>query len=460
MLRLGLLRAVSVIALGTLAVPAVVAQDAGQDGVLASAQESAGRGAPVLEMEFELVGAGGPYGGSGNADTPPVLSARDGAVPGGQDLLEVDIFNSTDFYADRELWTDQRYFRCNSSIGLESVWAAYPGSVDLSGDNFPQTAPWGHCDRDYPRESIVSPYAFDTAEEHYEALMAEAEARGGPTLYSQQTMPEWSGIYRRSNAAMPPWQYGHITQMPTFLSLLTEEYQTRFVQQAYHGAASNAAQWPASYCWPEGFGRYFSGPGIQTFHTYFTPESVLFLGGNADNFVREVKLNREFNFEGALPRLGDDVPRWYGETVGFWDEDVLVTWTSNIQAWTTHAAFEHSGQLQTVETYTARYDEDGEFVGLIWETTWYDPEALVEPVRIMFNLDYNRALNEGDPHVFIECNPTIFTVDGRAEPLTPNATFEYSVPDWFGRPWAQIWERHFEDGMSGTTLGGGALFGF
>src|SRR5690554_5916431 len=355
-MRRGLLTTMSVVAFAALAAPAAQGQDAGEDGVLASAQESEGRGAPVLEMEFELVGAGGPYGGSGNQaeGRPPVLSARDGDIPDGQEVLDVDIFSTTDFYADRELWTDQRYFRCNSSIGLESVWAAYPGSVDLSGSNFPETAPWGHCDRDYPREAIVSPYAFETAEEHYAALMAEAEGRGGPTQYSQQTMPEWSGIYRRSNAAMPPWQYAHINQMPTFLSLLTEDYQTRFVQQAYHGAASNAAQWPASYCWPEGFGRYFSGPGIQTFHTYFTPESVLFMGGNADNFIREVKLNRDFNFEGAVPRLGDDVPRWYGETVGFWDEDVLVTWTSNIQAWTTHAAFEHSGQLQTVETYTAR----------------------------------------------------------------------------------------------------------
>src|SRR5690606_32087364 len=243
-----LMTTISAVALVALAAPLALGQDAGEDGVLSSAQESVGRGAPVLEMEFDLVGAGGPYGGSGNAENPPVLSARDGAVPEGQELLEVDIFNSTDFYADRDLWTDQRYFRCNSSIGLESVWAAYPGSVDLSGANFPETAPWGHCDRDYPREAIVSPYPFETAQEHFEALKAEAEERGGPTQYTQQTMPEWSGIYRRANTAMPPWQYAHINQMPTFLSLLTEEYQTRFVQAAYHGAVSNAAQWPASYC--------------------------------------------------------------------------------------------------------------------------------------------------------------------------------------------------------------------
>src|SRR5690606_8538845 len=246
----GLLRVASVFTLVALATPALLGQEAGEDGAIASEQECVGRDAPVHAVDPGLVGAGGPYGGSGNGaeGSPPVLSARDGNVPEGQELLEVDIFNTTDFYADRELWTDQRYYRCNSSIGLESVWAAYPGSVDLSGDNFPETAPWGHCDRDYPREAIVSPYPFETAQEHFEALKAEAEERGGPTQYTQQTMPEWSGIYRRANTAMPPWQYAHINQMPTFLSLLTEEYQTRFVQAAYHGAVSNAAQWPASYC--------------------------------------------------------------------------------------------------------------------------------------------------------------------------------------------------------------------
>ena len=42
---------------------------------------------------------------------------------------------------------------------------------------------------------------------------------------------------------------------------------------------------------------------------------------------------------------------------------------------------------------------------------------------------------------------TIFPVDGRPKPLAPGVTIEYTVPDMYGRPWAQIWERYFEDGM-------------
>ena len=42
----------------------------------------------------------------------------------------------------------------------------------------------------FQREKIVSPYPYKTAQEHYEALMADAVKRGGPTVHTRVTLPE------------------------------------------------------------------------------------------------------------------------------------------------------------------------------------------------------------------------------------------------------------------------------
>ncbi len=59
-----------------------------------------------------------------------VVAAQDGAVPAGVQALPIDLFTSKDFYTDRALWTDKRYFRCNSPLALESQRGALSGSAD------------------------------------------------------------------------------------------------------------------------------------------------------------------------------------------------------------------------------------------------------------------------------------------------------------------------------------------
>ncbi len=294
-------------------------------GSYASAQSSAGRGAPDPLPAQWIVGSEGKglYAGAGvPPGYAPIFAAREGATPAGVTPLPHDIFSTKDFYKDRELWTDPRYYRCNSPVGLEQIWGAY--EVPLIGSDPPRTAAWGFCDRDYPRKEIVSPYPFRSAKDHYAALLQEARARGGPTYTRSDAAGLERPIPSRTARRPRPGTTARSLQIPTYLSLLTPEYQQRLVQEMYHYSGSNAPQWPGSYCWPEGFMRRLAQYGGGRINLVVTPDLVLDMRNAAKTLVTQIHIGREFKQDGSgPPHLGPDVPQWYGETIGFWDGEAL-----------------------------------------------------------------------------------------------------------------------------------------
>ena len=97
-----------------------------------------------------------------------------------------------------------------------------------------------------------------------------------------------------------------------------------------------------------------------------------------------------------------------------------MTWTANIQAWQlSHAMFETSDKLETIETLKPVVDAGGKFIGLDHETIFYDPDAFIVPVRASFR--FRRAATPDDPdrrYTFIQCLSNIFNTNGRPKQVT------------------------------------------
>jgi hypothetical protein len=297
--------------------------------------------------------------------------AFDAKAPGGVQALPLDMFTSKDFYKDKALWMDKRYYRCNSPRQITDMRSGGAGQSTADpriGANPPATARWGDCNMDWPRENIVSPYPFKTAKDHYQALLADAKSEADRRS-TYQTMPKWDGIYGEYIPnGRRVWNYWRANQVPTILSLLTPEYQQRMVRQVYHEGVNAAHQWSASYCWPEGFMRQWA-TGPKPRNIIVTPEVVTFMGSG---IWRVAYLNSD-----APPRA--DVPQWWGDSIAFWDGDALIMWTSNIQGWNQHLRVLSGRKLELSKSLTPARDASGKFLGIDWESVFYDSEVLLQP---------------------------------------------------------------------------------
>ena len=351
--------------------------------------------------------------------------------------LPRDLFTSKDFYKDKDALDGQPYWRCNSPRQVADMRSGGAGSSTDDpriGANPPVSARWGDCKMDWARENIVSPYPFKTAKEHYDALMADAKRRGGPTRHTYETMPKWDGAY----GEFPPqgrrvWNYMRANQVPTMLSLLTPTYQQRMVQQLYHEGVNAAHQWSQSYCWPEGYMRQWA-TGLKWSRVLVTPEVVLLIGSGIKTCGASSTSTASFRWASEGPA----VVRRHDRLLGRRRADHLDGQRPGLEP---ALGWEWSDRLEAIEIFTPSAT----------------PPASSSASTGSRHLRPGRARAAGADPVApqlpaaagipptgsgcAQCTRPLYPINGIPDrSRRPGQVIQYTVPDMLDRPWADIWE--------------------
>lgn len=209
---------------------------------------------------------------------------------------------------------------------------------------------------------------YDSSWDLYQAF--EQAANGGTGITWEQVGSDpafdWSGIFTRTKGGL---QYDpDIGSGDELTAKLTPEGQAIVDQKAQHMAETGGEYDPISDCRPPGYPRWLTEPFLHEF--IVTPDQS-WLVNEMVNDVRRVYTDGR---DHTAPE--DAYPTWNGDTIGFWDGDVLVTHTKYLMPGQYQRGVQpnYSGDITAVERW--RKVDDRTLEADVW---LYDPENLAEP---------------------------------------------------------------------------------
>lgn len=168
------------------------------------------------------------------------------------------------------------------------------------------------------------PCGYDSAEAHYNALLEEARADGGPTEHTLESLPDWSGSWGTDNATGEVAIVGRNSTREGMAARLKPEAREVFMRDSQMWLDDHAID-PISFCLQPNFPRWFTEYGYR--EQFLTPDRSVFYSQMVNQLRHVYTDGRPHPSEDWMNPAGE----WLGYSIGFWDEDVLTIWTKGIK---------------------------------------------------------------------------------------------------------------------------------
>ncbi|HUF73796.1 MAG TPA: hypothetical protein VMR74_12955 [Gammaproteobacteria bacterium] len=237
---------------------------------------------------------------------------------------------------------------------------------------------------------------FETSAEHYAWLLEQA---GGGTAHTFETLPRWDGLWNTAgNTVMnafvdAPGFSGQVRE-----GVLTPAYETAYKERWRQQTELGQVQYDRlTHCEPPGYPRFLLEPYT---HEFINLPQLSYQINDYSSGTRRIHVDEEHvNLSGTHS--------WYGDTIGFWDGDRLITHTvdlypSDFTRWAPMT----SNQFESVEIWELKQYPDG-VERLEVQVTFYDSYAFARLVHAVYAFRHATALEEAGYRVtHWECEGT------------------------------------------------------
>jgi hypothetical protein len=251
-----------------------------------------------------------------------------------------------------------------------------------------------------PLETVPPPLEFETSADHYALLLEQA---GEMTRHEFDTLPRWDGLWNTAGNTMmdafieyhegESYFTGHVRE-----GVLTPEYEVAYRERWRQQTELGEVQYDRlTHCEPPGYARWLLEPYT---HEFINLPHMSYQINDFASGTRRIYLGQDH-----INLLGTH--SWYGDTVGFWDGDRLITHTVDLYpADFTRWAPMTSNQFESVEIWELKQYPGG-IERLEVQVTFYDAYAFTRPVHAVYAFRRATALQEAGYRVtHWECEQT------------------------------------------------------